>query len=100
VQIGDVVHFLPQADASLFFDAFERADGDFTDGDGAFLSLEILVTMNAILLLVPPIVDGIAETGRWCHANMAKRREIPHFAGRPLRRSEAGRKSVGLLGSE
>jgi hypothetical protein len=29
-----------------------------------------------------------------------KRREIPHCAGRPLRRSEAGRKSVGLLRSE
>jgi hypothetical protein len=65
-----------------------------------FLSLEILVTMNAILLSVRPIVAGIAETGRWCHASTAKRGEIPHCAGRPLRRSEAGRKSVGLLRSE
>jgi tryptophanyl-tRNA synthetase len=31
---------------------------------------------------------------------MEKRREIPHCAGRPLRKSEAERKSVGLLRSE
>jgi hypothetical protein len=29
-----------------------------------------------------------------------RRREIPHCAGRPLCRSKAGRKNVGLLRSE